>query len=190
MGEASPSAPETTTPGSRTELVARLRRLEGELEEVRRRLLSLGAGMLPGVHLVVEAAQRRALLSSARVTEVVRLVAMSPMAGAPPQVRGTFVCRGIPVIAVDLRSLLGAGEDQGLDAQIVILAGTPALGLVVDRVTRLVEDPKLFEGDLGTGMPDGFQELGLAAGLCLCGEEVLPVLDPTSIEAHLAGRTA
>jgi len=175
---------------SRAELVAQMRQLEQELQKVQGRLLALGGGTLPGIHLVIEAAGRRALLSSGRVTEVVRIVAMTPLAGAPAQVSGTFICRGMPVIAVDLRKLLGAKTEPDLDAQIVILAGTPAIGLVVDLVPRLVENPKLYDGDLVAGMPKGWRDSRLAAGLCLDGEEVLPVLDPSPIQAELAGRPA
>lgn len=182
--------PQPEIRASRAELVAQLRQLEDQLHEVQGRLLALGGGTLPGIHLVIEAAGRRALLSSGRVTEVVRIVAMKPLAGAPPQVRGTFICRGVPVIVLDLRTLLGARDEPGLDAQIVILAGTPAIGLLVDHVPRLIEDPKLYEGDLVAGMPQGWRESGLTAGLCLDGEEVLPVLDPSPIQAELAGRVA
>ena len=185
-----PDTSQAETAASRAELVTQLRRLEQELQEVQGRLLAMGSGTLPGIHLVIEAAGRRALLSSARVSEVVRLVATTPLAGAPAQVRGTFVFRGTPVIAVDLRKILGARDDPGLDAQIVILAGTPAVGLVVDYVPRLLENPKLYEGDLVAGMPEGWRSSRLAAGLCLDGEEVLPVLDPSPIQAELAGRPA
>ncbi len=175
---------------SRAELVAQLRRLEDELQKVQGRLFQLGGEQLPGVHLMIEAAGRRALLSSGRVLEVVRLVATHPLAGAPPHVKGTFICRGQPVIAVDLRKMLGAKTEPTLDAQIVILAGTPAIGLIVDHVPRLVENPKLYEGDVVAGMPDGWRDSRLAAGLCLDGDEVLPVLDPSPIQAELAGRMA
>jgi purine-binding chemotaxis protein CheW len=184
------NAPQPEIPASRAELVAQLRQLEDQLHKVQGRLLALGSGTLPGIHLVIEAAGRRALLFSGQVTEVVRIVAMSPLAGAPPHVRGTFICRGTPVIAVDLRKLLGAREEPDLDAQVVILAGTPAVGLVVDRVPRLVENPKLYEGDLVAGMPEGWRGSRLAAGLCLDGEEVLPVLDPSPIQSEFAGRAA
>jgi purine-binding chemotaxis protein CheW len=185
-----PNAPQPEILASRAELVAQLRALEDQLHKVQGRLFALGGGTLPGIHLVIEAAGRRSLLSSVRVTEVVRIVATSPLAGAPPQVRGTFICRGVPVIAVDLRKLLGARDEPGLDAQIVILAGTPAVGLVVDHVPRLVENPKLYEGDLAAGLPEGWRGSRLAAGLCLDGQEVLPVLDPSPIQADLAGRAA
>ncbi len=183
-----PNAQRPEMTASRAELAARLVQLEDELQQVQGRLFAMGAGALPGIHLVIEAAGFRALLSSARVAEVVRMVAMTPLAGAPAEVRGTFICRGAPVVAVDLRRLLGAPEDPDLDSQIVILGGTPAVGLVVDRVLRLLEDPKLYEGDLAASMPEGWRQSRLAAGLCLDGEEVLPVLDPSPIRAELAGR--
>ena len=174
----------------RAVLVAELRRLEGELQHTQGRLLALRGVALPGIHLVVEAAGRRGLLPAGRVLEVVRLVATTPLAGAPPHVLGTFLCRGAPVIAVELAALLGAGAEPGLDAQIVILAGTPSVGLVVDRVVRLVEAPRLYEGDAGTGTPEGWRGSSLVAGLCVDGEDVLPILDPTSVLAELAGRAA
>ena len=183
-----PNAPQPEMRASRAELVSQLRRLEDELQKVQGRLFQLGGEALPGVHLMIEANGRRALLSSGRVLEVVRLVATHPLVGAPPHVRGTFVCRGMPIVAVDLRRLLGAKSEPALDAQIVILAGSPSIGLVVDHVPRLVEDPRLYEGDVVAGMPDGWRDSKLAAGLCLDGDEVLPVLDPTPIQAELAGR--
>jgi len=185
-----PNTSQAEIRSSRAELVAQMHRLEDELQKVQGRLLQFGGETLPGVHLVVQAAGRRALLSSTRVLEVVRLVATHPLAGAPAHVRGTFICRGVPVIAVDLRRLLGAKEDPAMDAQIVILAGTPVVGLVVDQVPRLVENPKLYEGDVVAGMPAGWKESRLAAGLCLDGDEVLPVLDPSPIQGELSGRAA
>jgi purine-binding chemotaxis protein CheW len=175
-------------PASRAHLVEQLHDLEQQLQKVQGRLVAMGGGTLPGVHLVIEAAGRKALLASGRVSEVVRIVATAPLAGAPPQVCGTFICRGVPVIAVDLRKMLGARDEPGLDAQIVVLFGAPAIGLIVDHVPRLLENPKLYEGDLVAGMPAGWRESRLAAGLCLDGEEVLPVLDPSPIQAELAGQ--
>ena len=182
------NAPQPEVRASRAELVAQLRRLEDELQKVQGRLFQLGGEALPGVHLMIEAAGRRALLSSGRVLEVVRLVATHPLVGAPAHVRGTFVCRGMPVIAVDLRKLLGATTEPALDAQIVILAGTPTIGLIVDHVPRLVENPRLYDGDVVAGMPDGWRDSRLAAGLCLDGDEVIPVFDPAPIQAELSRR--
>lgn len=172
---------------ARAALAAEVRRLGEALQRAQERLVALGGEALPGLHLVVEAAGRRGLLASARVVEVVRLVATAPLAGAPPHVLGTFVCRGSPVIAVDLAALLGAAREPGLDAQIVILAGVPSVGLVVDRVIRLVDGPRLFEGDAAAGTPEDWRGSALVAGLCVVEGEVLPLVDPAGVAAGAAG---
>jgi purine-binding chemotaxis protein CheW len=175
---------------TRAELVAEMRRLEDALQRTQGCLLAMGGEALPGVHLLVEAGGHRALLPAGRVLEVVRLVATVSLAGAPPHVRGTFICRGAPVVAVDLAALLGTSREPALDAQIVILAGAPAVGLVVDRVARLVEDPRLFEGDAVSGTPEAWRGSPMVAGLCVERGDVLPVLDPRPVLAELAGRGA
>jgi purine-binding chemotaxis protein CheW len=174
------------TRAARAALAAEVRRLGEALQRAQERLVALGGEALPGLHLVIEAAGRRGLLASARVVEVVRLVATAPLAGAPAHVLGTFVCRGAPVVAVDLGALLGATRQPGLDAQIVILAGAPSVGLVVDRVVRLVNGPRLFEGDLAAGTPDSWRGSPLVAGLCVVDGEVLPLVDASAIAAGLA----
>ncbi len=55
---------------------------------------------------------------------------------------------------------------------------------------RLVEDPKLFGGDVAAATPDGWRGSRLVAGLCVDGDEVLPVLDPTPLLADAAGLAA
>ncbi len=174
-------------PAARARLVAEVRRLGVELQRRQGELLAMGGAQLPGLHLVIEAAGFRGLLPTGRVSEVVRLVATAPLAGAPPHVLGTFVCRGAPIVAVDLAALLGAPRDPGLDAQIVVLAGTPAVGLVVDRVVRLADGPRLFEGDAAAGTPEAWRGTGLVAGLCVDADEVLPLVDPAPVQASLAG---
>jgi purine-binding chemotaxis protein CheW len=175
---------------ARADLVVRLRQLEGQLQEVQARLLTMGGEALPGMYLVVEAAGRSALLPASRVREVVRIVALTPLVGAAPHVCGTFVCRGAPVVVVDLGRALGAAREPELDAQIVILAGAPAVGLLVERVPRLVEDPRLFGGDVAEATPDGWRGSRLVAGLCVDGGVVLPVLDPTPLLAEALGPAA
>jgi purine-binding chemotaxis protein CheW len=190
MAGAAANSPGPSVGAVRADLVAELRRLEEELRDVQRRLLAAGGETLPGIHLVIETAGRQALLSAARVLEVVRMVATTEVPGAPAHVQGTFVFRGIPVLAVNLGCLLGAADEPGLDAQIVVLAGAPVVGLVVARVVRLVEDPRLYEGAISADTPVAFRESRLAVGLCLDGEDVLPVLDASPIQAALAGRAA
>lgn len=158
--------------------------------EVQARLLALGGETLPGLHLVMEAMGHRALLPASRVLEVVRLVATRPLVGARKEVRGTFICRGAPVVVVDLCRMLGATAEPPLDAQIVVLSGTPAVGLLVDRVPRLVESPQLFQGDVARSTPERWRGSGLLAGLCVDGGEVVPLLDPSPLWAEVAGRDA
>lgn len=185
MGTGAP--PDREHPPTRTELVAEVRRLADALQRAQSALVALGGEALPGIHLLVEAAGQRGLLPASRVTEVVRIVATRPLAGAPPHVLGTFVARGAPVVAVDLARLLGASRVPALEAQIVILAGAPAVGLVVHSVLRLVDGPRLFEGDTAAGTPEAWRGSPLVAGLCVDGGEVLPLVDPAPLVSALAG---
>jgi purine-binding chemotaxis protein CheW len=188
MSTPPPSAGLSGARTSRASLVAEVRRLEGELKRAQGALVALGGETIPGMHLVIEAAGRRGVLPAGRVSEVVRLVATAPLAGVPAHVLGTFVCRGAPVVAVDLSAvLLGAARVPPIDAQIVILAGTPAVGLVVDRVIRLLDGPRLYEGDVAAGTPEAWRGSPLVAGLCVEDGEVLPLLDPAPLVAALAG---
>lgn len=167
---------------SRAALVDRLRRLEGELHETQAALAAFGGERLPGLHLLVRAGGRLALLAASRVREVVRLVATQPLAGAPDAVLGTFVCRGAPVVAVDLgAALAGERREPALDAQIVVLGGTPALGLVVERIDGLVDAPLLFDGDADAGTAAAWRGNALVAGLCVHGGDVLPLVDPSPL---------
>ena len=160
----------------------RLRHLEDEIQRAQAELAATGGEALPGLHLVVEAGGRRALLAVTRVQEIVRLVAMEPVPGAPPEVRGTFVCRGLPVVAVDLAAIAtGRRLEPALDAQVIVLAGAPSIGLLVDRIAGLVDGPRLFEGDREAATPEGWRGSRLVAGLCLHEGGVLPLLDPTPV---------
>ncbi|WP_242393991.1 chemotaxis protein CheW [Anaeromyxobacter oryzisoli] len=183
-----PAGPDPRPP--RAALVAEVRRLAEALSRAQAALLADAGEAVPGAHLLVEAAGRRALLPAAGVVEVVQLVALVPLPGAPPHVLGTFVCRGAPVVAVDLATLLGLPRPPNLDAQIAVLAGAPAVGLVVDRVARLVESPRLFEGDVAAGTPEAWRGSPLVAGLCVEDGEVLPLLDAAPLVASLAGSAA
>lgn len=168
---------------ARASLVGRMRQLEEELSQAQGALAAIGGEQLPGLHLVVEAAGRRGLLAAARVKEIVRMVATEPVAGAPPAILGTFVCRGVPVVAVDLAALLGVRREVALDAQIAVLVGTPAVGLVFDRIMGLHERPVLHAA--GREVVPGWEESRLVVGLCTVAGEVLPLLDPTPVIASV-----
>ncbi|MFY3743193.1 chemotaxis protein CheW [Anaeromyxobacter sp. Red801] len=175
---------------ARAALSAEVRRLSGALRDAQRALAALGGTSLPGLHLVLEAGGRRALLPVAQVAEVVRMVALAPLPGAPAHVLGTFSWRGVPVVAVDLAAAAGARADLDLDARVVVLAGAPALGLAVERVAGTVDGPGLFEGDPAEAAAEGWRGSPLVAGLCVDAGEVLPLLDPSPLRAALAGAGA
>jgi purine-binding chemotaxis protein CheW len=174
----------------RAALVAELRRLEDALLAAQQRLVALGGETLPGLYLFVEAAGRRGLLPTTRVTEIVRLVSTEPLPGAPPHVLGTFVLRGAPVVAVDVAAAMGATREPALDAQIIVLAGSPMVGLVVDRVDRTIESPRLFDGDPVEGMPAAWRGSPLVAGLCVIDGESIPLLEPSPLAASARGAAA
>ena len=167
---------------TRVSLVGRLRELEFEIQRAQAELAAMGGEALPGLHLLVEVAGCGALLAVVRVREIVRLPAMRPLPGAPAQVLGTFVCPGVPVVAIDLAA---APRAPALDAQVVVLAGAPALGVVVDRIAGLVDGPRLFEGDVDSGTPEGWHGSRLVAGLCVHEGAVVPLLDPSPLAASV-----
>jgi purine-binding chemotaxis protein CheW len=179
------SHPSTGAAASRASLLAELRALEARIQRTQVELLALGGDSLPGLHLVVEVAGRRGLLASHRVAEIVQLVSTVPLAGAPGHVLGTFLNRGGPVVVVDLAVLLDVRREPALDAQIVILAGAPPVGLVVDKVEKLVDSPRIFSGDAAAAMPESWRGSPFVAGLCVEQGEVLPLLDPQPIVADL-----
>ena len=111
------------------------------------------------------------------------MVATVPIPGAPPSILGTFVCRGVPVVAVDLAGLLGVSRLPALDAQIAVLSGTPAVGLVLDRIHGLHERPVLHAA--GREEIPGWEGSRLVVGLCTVGGEVLPLLDPSPVIASV-----
>ncbi len=188
MGTAKDDTAAASPPSARATLVERLRQLEEELSRAQGELAAVGGEQLPGLHLVVEAAGRRGLLPAGRIQEIVRLVATEPIPGAPPFILGTFVCRGVPVVAVDLAGLLGVWRTPALDAQIAVLSGSPAVGLVFDRIQGLHERPVLHAA--GREEIPGWEGSRLVVGLCTVAGEVLPLLDPAPVIASVRGELA
>ncbi|MFT3914109.1 MAG: chemotaxis protein CheW [Anaeromyxobacteraceae bacterium] len=170
--------------GARAALLAELRSLEDRARRARAELVALGVDALPGLHLVLEVAGQRALLSAQRVAEVVQLVGLGPLPGARAEVAGDFLWRGTPVVVVDLAAVLGRPRLPALDARIVVLASSPPVGLLVDAVERLVDTPRVFRGEA----PAGAEAFGgaLSAGLCVDGGDVLPLLEPGPLAAGVA----
>lgn len=185
MLSGTPTRDPSEAAAARASLVAELRALEEKLKRTQVEILALGGDALPGLHLVFEVANRRGLLASRWVTEIVQLVATTPLAGSPRHVVGTFLHRGVPVLVVDLAALLGSERAPALDAHIVILADAPPVGLLVDKIERLVDEPRIFTGDAAAAMPEPWRGSPFVAGLCVEGGEVLPLVDPRPILAAL-----
>ncbi len=164
----------------------RMRELAGELARLHGDLVALGPGeRLPGLYLAVEAAGRRALLPAAHVQEIVRLVPFAPVPGAPPHALGTFVCRGQPVLALDLATCLGARRDPDRDAHLVVFSSSPPFALLVDGVLSTVEAPLLLEG--GDAGPEAWREAHLVAGLCRLDDEAVPLLGVAALARSVEG---
>jgi len=166
----------------RSSVQERLSQLEAEQARLRHELVSLAGELrLPGMYLTLEAAGTSALLAADSVQEVVRLVELEPLSGAPPHVAGTFIYRGSPAVVVDLAVLLGVRRQPDLDAHLVICAGARTVAVLVDRVRDLVEAPVLVDGTPDGATPLPWDATGLMAGLCRTPEGVRPLLRTSAV---------
>ncbi|ATB47037.1 chemotaxis protein CheW [Corallococcus macrosporus] len=160
----------------------RLGQLEAEQARLRQELASLAGELrLPGMYLTVDAAGTSALLDAESVQEVVRLVELEPLPGAPAHVAGTFVYRGSPAVVVDLAALLGVKREASLDAHLVVCGGARTIAVLVDRVRDLVEAPVLVDGTPEGTSPLPWDASGLMAGLCRTPEGVRPLLRMSAV---------
>ncbi|WP_224245802.1 chemotaxis protein CheW [Hyalangium gracile] len=177
-----------TTPAEalarRASVQQRLLSLENELTRLRRELVHLGGEhRLPGLFLTVEVAGTQVLLPSDSVQEVVRLVEMQPLPGAPPQVMGAFTYRGVSALAVDLAVLMGVRREPSLDAHLVVCSGSRTVALLVDHVQDIVEAPLLVDRAEGEERSP-WDTTGLMAGLCRTADGGLrPLLRTSAILA-------
>jgi purine-binding chemotaxis protein CheW len=173
------------TRSSAADLRRRLAALDAERDRLQAELVALGPGEpLPGMHLSVEVAGRRALLPASRVLEVVPLVPFSPLPSPVPHAPGAFLYRGQPAVALDLASLAGEPRVPDLDAHLVVLASHRPFALLVDRVRPLAHPPVVAPGD--AAVPDSWRGSPLVAALCRCGDEVVPLLATGALERALA----
>jgi chemotaxis signal transduction protein len=159
--------------GNRRELERRAEALERELFAVRDQLRRLGSDVLPGTFLEAELPGLGFLVPVAAVREVAWLVALEPVAGAPPWVAGTFSYRGELCVAVDLARRLGGEREPPLDAKLLVLAATRPVAVIVDRVIGLAENPQL--------LPTAEEVAAPFTAVCARGTELLPLLDPEAL---------
>ena len=159
----------------RKELRQRLRQLEVELAGVHSELARLGPGeAMPGLYVLIDLGDHVAALPSSLVLEVVRLVKTTPLPEAPAHVLGTFVYRGEPALALDLKRYLGmTDQEPDVDSHMVVLSTAQPVALIVDRVRALVDAPKVAEAPKNA--PSWFSS-PLVAALCQAEGELVAVL--------------
>lgn len=134
----------------------------------------------------------RYAVTEAAVVEVASRVAVTPLSGVPPFVRGVIAVRGELAVAVDLRARLGLPARRALASDHLLVVRTPRrlVGLEVDRVTGLVERPDATP--LPAPSPDlaGVVQLPDGLTLLLDLEALLGLDDHRRIDAALAASEA
>ncbi|HVG58567.1 MAG TPA: CheW domain-containing protein [Hyalangium sp.] len=161
------------------------------MTRLRRELIRLGGEhRLPGLFLTVEVCGTQVLLPSDSVQEVVRLVEMQSLPGAPPHVKGAFIYRGVSAVAVDLARLMGVEREPSLDAHLVVCSGARTVALLVDHVRDIVESPLLVDQVGEDEKKSPWDDTGLMAGLCRTADGALrPLLRTSTILAAASEET-
>ncbi len=104
------------------------------------------------------------------VQEVVRMVAMTPLPEAPPEILGAINVRGTPTLVLDMHRRFGLpAQEPGPDSPLVLVKvqGTH-LALLVDRVVGVVH------ADIA---PD-------AAGFVRIADRLVVMLSPAALPSH------
>jgi purine-binding chemotaxis protein CheW len=132
-------------------------------------------GPSPGQWLVLCLDDREYALAVANVVEVLRMVAVTPLAEAPAWIAGVINLRGKGIVVADLRARLGLPlRAPDLDMHIVVVeAGGEPFGLIADDVVEILALPRaaLSPADRLPGTPPLF------AALAHAGERLIPVFD-------------
>jgi len=120
-------------------------------------------------------------LDAARIQEVIRLGALTPVRHAPESVRGIVNLRGRIVTVLDLGLRLGFPKAiAGAESRIFIMEdGNEFIGLLVDRVDEVVEtDPAQLQPPPAN---ISSSQARFLKGICRAGGRVVTVLDTASI---------
>lgn len=113
--------------------------------------------------LLFQLGRDRYALEAGRVLEVLPLLELKPLPGAPRGVAGIFNYRGRPVPAVDLSELtLGQAANERLSTRIIVVnypdeAGKfQPLGLIAEHATEIIrrESREFMDTGLKLGAPD------------------------------------
>ena len=134
--------------------------------------------------LVVQLAGHEFALPLEPVREVIRMVAVTPVVGAPIWVPGVVDLRGTTVPMVDLRARLGLPVIEADPAHmfVVVEFAGRLVGLIVDRAVDVIS---VDQTDIAAGETSSGQ--GLAAGVARSGSRLLVLLD---LDAVSGGVTA
>lgn len=123
-----------------------------------------------------------------RVQEIKGFTAVTPIPGAPGDVKGVMNLRGTVVPVFDLRVKFGmsAKDDDRFTVIVVVNVGTRVVGLVVDAVSDVLDIPN--------GAIDASPDLGGAVdttmlqGIARSGERLVTLLDIDRVVGVETGR--
>jgi chemotaxis methyl-accepting protein methylase len=169
---------------ARSALHRRARELRGDLAELEAELAGLGPGdRLPGLHLVVEAAGRRALVSAAQVEQVAVSPELSSVRGGPPEALGLATAGGRSMPVIDLAALMGVRRPPPRGAVLVVFEAALPFGLLADAASPASGPPLLVGGDGGGA--DRWRHPNVVAQV---GAELLPLLHVERMASILDAR--
>jgi purine-binding chemotaxis protein CheW len=88
----------------------------------------------PNLLLICSVAERLFAISAATVERIVRMVAITPLTNAPPNVLGLIDLHGVILRVVDPRARLGLpATEPDIDQHLVIVSGRQRYALWIDR---------------------------------------------------------
>ena len=124
--------------------------------------------------LLIRARSLLCALPVQHVVETLRPLAVEPLSGAPPFVRGIAVIRGEAVPVVDLGSLLGIREESNPTRFVTLRLGRRSVALAVEAVLGV----RVLEAGVARAVPPLLRDVedeGLAA-VGILDEQLLLVL--------------
>ena len=127
--------------------------------------------------LLVRHGKDRVAIDLAAVREILRMVALKALPGAPPGVIGVLSLRGETIAVIDLEQRLPAGDATapGIDHHLVVLSGTAVpLAIAVAEVVDIEALPAADWRTAADALPPGVPVSGVAR----FGADPVAVLDP------------
>ena len=111
----------------------------------------------------------------AQVQEVMRHQPVTPVPGAPPEVRGLINLRGQIVVALDLRRRLGRPDTGEVPLDVVVRSGGESVALLVDAIGEVIEVGEERPLPVPANLPAPLAVL--AAGVLPLAGRIVVVLD-------------